>query len=129
MYNCDCIDFMIPCELVATKLLPVIRRQVVLELMKEGKKQREIARALNINESAVSHYIAKRRASADTFLDKIVKKQIKAGMITGESFAVGVCQICKDLRTSHKLCIIHKKNTKAENITPEDCKICLSKCV
>jgi hypothetical protein len=122
---------MIPCELVATKLLPVIRRQVVLEMLKEGKKQREIAQTLNLNESAVSHYIAKRRASAkDGTLDKIVKEQIKQGTIKGKSFAVGVCEICKDLRMSHKLCIIHKRNTKAkQTISPEDCRICLSKCV
>ena len=122
---------MIPCELVATKLLPVIRRQIVIEMMKEGKKQRDIAQTLNLNESAVSHYIAKRRANVkDGVLDKIVKEQIKRGVIKGESFAVTVCEICRELRESHKLCIIHKRNSKSsQKINPEDCKICLSKCV
>jgi hypothetical protein len=118
---------MIPCELVATKLLPVIRRQMVLEMVKEGRKQREIASALNINESAVSHYIAKRRANTDGRLDKIVKQHIKSS--NGEdSFALNVCKICKDLRISGKLCIIHKSRSGTK-ISPEDCKICLSKCV
>jgi len=123
---------MIPCELVATKLLPVIRKQIVIEMLKDGKKQREIARALDLNESAVSHYLAKRRASAkDGFLDRLVREQIKElkPRLDKKSFALGVCEICKNLRISRKLCIVHKRTKSSKVISPEDCKICMSKCV
>ena len=121
---------MIPCELVAIKLLPIIRRQLVIEMLKEGKKQREIASALNLNESAISHYVAKRRAAKDTSLDKMVHDEVIACCKKSDNFAAKVCEICKNLRMSHKLCIIHKRNSSTTKmISPEDCKICLSKCV
>ena len=121
---------MIPCELVATKLLPIIRRQMVIEMLKDGKKQREIASALNLNESAISHYIAKRRAAKDSMLDEMVHDEIIACCKKKGNIASKVCEICKNLRMSHKLCIVHKRNSSsAKTITPENCKICLSKCV
>ncbi|MEM2974580.1 MAG: helix-turn-helix domain-containing protein [Candidatus Micrarchaeia archaeon] len=119
---------MIPCELVAMKLLPVIRRQLVLKMLKEGRKQREIANTLNINESAVSHYLAKRRANSDSRLDIMIKKYIMTTGTENNSLAMDVCRICRGLRTSGKLCLIHKSK-QGKRINPEDCKICLSKCV
>ena len=118
---------MIPCELLITKLLPAIRRQTVLLMLKRGKKQREIAKMLNLTEAAVSHYVARRRADGkDKQLNDMIGKQIKS-YDDRLSFSENVCNICRNLRHSRELCAIHLKGPGSKP-SKSDCSFCISAC-
>lgn len=117
---------MIPCELVVTKLLPTIRRQAVIRLLKLGKNQREVARELGLTEAAVSHYVAKRRAGKkDRLMDDIIAVSMKKNYKNGKAFGENVCSICKNLRKSKELCVIHMRFGV---LKPEksECDVCRS---
>lgn len=125
---------MLPCELVVSKLLPTIRKMLVIKMLKEKKKQREIAKELRITEGAVSHYLSKRRAgTTERLWNKIVKDALDEEYNPNKIFEENVCAVCKNLRKNGNLCIIHlgKKykregRNKIENIS--ECKICMSAC-
>jgi predicted transcriptional regulator len=96
-------------------------------MLKKGKRQREIAKILNLTEAAVSHYVARRRADGkDRKLNEIVGRQIKK-YDSKLTFEENVCNICRGLRRSKDMCIIHMKvlTSKPEKAT---CDFCASAC-
>ena len=119
---------MIPCELIVMKILPIVRKETVLMLVKKGEKQRNIARKLHISEAAISQYLAKRRGNRkkNSLLSKIIAKKMKK-YNEAISFEENVCNICKDLRRSNDLCRVHLSNKKIK-IDKEICEFCKSVC-
>lgn len=112
---------MVPCEVVVKSVLPFIRRQFVVRMKKEGKKQAQIAKELGITEAAVSFYLSKTRA-------KLLSKKAE-GAIAGavdavyskkERFDEKVCEICRQLRASGAICEISKACAAGH----EKCGVC-----
>jgi len=113
-----------PQEIETYYLLPAIRREFVLCMLKEGLAQRQIAEKLGITEAAVSQYMKGRRAGKIKFEDKI-EAEIKNSVsrILGSKTTVLeemrlICGICKKEMV---LCRIHM----AECAVPDNCRICL----
>jgi len=116
---------MIPCELMVSRVLPVIRRVAAVKLAKK-MKQKEIAVELGITEAAVSQYLAKRRGSHGAFVEKVVEKSVEKFIDKRLPCAEKICTICRDLRLSGSLCVIHAK--KHPSFNARGCRVCYSVC-
>lgn len=111
-----------PQEIGVWYILPAIRKELAFELNKKGLKQTEIAGKLGITKSAVSQYLANKRASNVKFSPKI-KEQIKHSakqIISGSNVMKEIFEIEKLLKRRGIYCkmCIHGK---------ESCNICCGK--
>jgi len=113
-----------PQEIEVWYVLPAIRRELVTQLKKQGHKQKEIAKLLQITEPAVSQYVKDKRAKGIKFDSSIEKMVIKAAARIAEHESCIIKemqQICKKIRKEGLLCKIHRKKDK--NIG-QGCKAC-----
>lgn len=94
-----------PCEIIVWQILPVIRKEIAVELVDKHKiSQRNAAKKLGITEASVSRYISGKRASSK-ILNKDIQKEIKKStnrIIKGNSKTVilETCRICNLLKSS-----------------------------
>ncbi len=116
---------MIICEIMVSRVLPVIRRIAAVRLARR-MKQKDIAAELGITEAAVSQYLAKRRGSHGAFVEKMVEKSIEKFIDKRMSYAEKICTICRDLRSTGSLCAIHVKRNPS--FDARGCRICYSVC-
>jgi len=117
---------MIPCEFIATKVLPTIRRQAVSRMLREGKSQRAIAKELGLTEAAVSHYVSKKRGGMGSKrMDELISKSMDSYYEDGRPFGENVCAVCKGLRNSGRMCEIHLA-LKPERPDKSVCDACRS---
>ena len=115
----------IACELIVKNVLPSVRRQFVVRMKKEGKKQREIAAELGITEAAVSFYLSKNRARLlGKKAEEAIAKAVDVVYSKKEGFEKKVCEICKRLRYSGAICSIVKKCAALE----KTCDVCKAPC-
>jgi uncharacterized protein len=113
-----------PQEIVTWYLLPAVRKQLAQDMIRGGKSQREVARALGITDAAVSQYVSGKRAS-DLALEPSVRKMVKrsAEMIASGADAMGeINGICKFCMEKYVLCRMHKAHG-----APRKCDICFRK--
>lgn len=88
------------CEISSRKILPAIRRALVMELVKAGKKQNEIARMLKVTPAAVTQYVKGKRAKTSLTKDetkkvsKIAEYCLKNGNIDEDK----ICGLCDQMR-------------------------------
>jgi len=113
-----------PQEIDVWYILPTIRRELALALVKKGLKQREIAGKLGMTEAAVSQYVKNKRAK-EIALPADIKKNIK---LAAENLAKGedchryeVQSLLDTIRTSGFLCKVHRKY----DTVPACCNVCL----
>lgn len=103
-----------PQEIEVWYVLPAIRRELSIELVKQGLNQKKIAKLLNITEPTVSNYIRSKRGGLIEF-DEKVNEMIKQAAVkllkngSKEKVISEVNKISKYIRTSKLLCQIHKK--------------------
>ncbi|MCX6767627.1 MAG: hypothetical protein NTY90_02765 [Candidatus Micrarchaeota archaeon] len=116
---------MIPCELMVSRVLPVIRSVAASRLAKT-KKQKEIAEELGITEAAVSHYLSKRRGNYGGVVGKAVAKSVDKFIGKKMPHAEKVCAVCRDLRSSGALCAIHAEKNPSFDV--RGCMICRNAC-
>lgn len=113
-----------PQEIEVWYLLPAIRREFALSMIKRGMKQKDIAKIMEIRESTVSQYISSTRAKTIKF-NKGIKKSIDVAVnkiIKKESCLIlEIQKICELAKKQRFLCNIHKKHNK--NL--KQCGVCL----
>jgi len=94
---------MLNCEKMA-KLLPVIRREFSIFLYKKGKRKKEIARQLDITQSAVSQYLKMKRGKIkDLHTYKILKKTL-ARVSETDLDKINICHICREMINKNCYC-------------------------
>jgi len=109
--------------LSACYILPAIRRQYVINLKRLGLKQTEIAKALNLTESAVSQYLKNKRGDEVKFtpelLDKISlsAREIATGKKKINSELQRMMRTVKESKFICGVCHTHVN-------TANDCTIC-----
>ena len=113
-----------PQELEVWYVLPALRRQLCVELVKVGVARKKIAMFLGISEPAVSQYMHSKRAaklefSAD-FRERIraTGSEIAAGKLSGTA---GLQRLCVDFRDSRELCNVHHQ---LDLDVPRKCEVC-----
>lgn len=87
----------VPCEDAVWEILPAIRRELAISLVKEhALNQRETARILGLTEAAVSQYVNSKRGSRMEISPEIMAEIKKAAEVI----------ILNEARTTHELCRI-----------------------
>ena len=113
-----------PQEIDVWYILPAVRREIALALVKKGLKQREIAKRLGMTEAAVSQYVKNKRAKSIE-LPAEIKKDIRkaADNLAREQdcHRYEVQTLLNTIRTSGFLCKVHRKY---DNV-PACCNVCL----
>lgn len=116
-----------PCELVVWKVLPAIRKELSIYLVKKKRmKTKDVAKMLGITDAAVSQYIHKKRATEfalekqlmpaiEELAEKIIAEEQKKRKM---EYMKGSCSLCRQIRLAGMLCSIHKGSAKG-------CTICL----
>lgn len=94
----------VPCEFLASSIIPVVRRELALKLVKSGFSQRKVAKMLRLTPSAVSQYMHSKRGVPKINGFEYVQKEIerlfndfvnnKKEQLSGKDF----CEICIALR-------------------------------
>ena len=100
-----------PQEVEVYYIIPTIRHYLTIFMKKEGLKQKEIAKILNIKEAAVSQYLSNKRGSRFKF-SKEIENAIKESAYkikNNFSLITETQRILKLIRESHELCKIHKQ--------------------
>jgi predicted transcriptional regulator len=117
----------LPCEMAVWYILPVVRRDLAKELIRQGLSQRKISEIFGVSEAAISQYVkgtrgkgmllGKKASSAVKDLAaEIAKKEM-----TQQKMAEKICNICMIAKKEESACKIHKDKFGA----PSDCSMCL----
>lgn len=113
-----------PQELEIWYVIPAIRRSLVINFHKNGMKQSEISRLLDISKAAVSQYLKEKRATGFSFNSQIeaeIKKAADAIINDNTSLMKELQRICTLVKKSKMLCEFHKNRCKIL----DDCDVCL----
>ena len=83
-----------PCEEIIWNVLPTIRKEIALIMVKEFKlSQREVAKRLNVTEAAVSQYLRKKRGKLR--LNKETKEAMYKFVKRNINKEINICKLCK----------------------------------
>lgn len=95
----------LPCEICVRRLVPAIKRELVLDLYKTHNiSQAEISRILNITRSSVTQYLTRLRAKNSYKIRKIkgssklvtkLAEDLAKKKISREKIVKKFCDICK----------------------------------
>ena len=109
----------IPCEIVAKDILPMIRRELSIELVSTHEiSQADVAKLLDLTDAAISQYVRKKRGGSEEyrklpqykdFHDELVKSAnivAKGGDTTSE-----LCRLCGVAKGTGLLAAIYTKQT------------------
>ena len=117
------------CEIVVTKVLPVIRANLAKSLIQEhGFTQQNAAKTLNITQPAISQYLKELRGQSPAFdSDKKLKSMVSsmASDLAGKKLSdnektARFCELCKYVRSSKLICKFHPPPAKTK------CSLCFA---
>ena len=90
------------CEIIASKVIPMIRGEIARELVNRGYAKKEVAEFLGVTIAAVSQYTSEKRgATTSKRLKELVKEivdDIEKGEISKEDLDDRFCIICSIIR-------------------------------
>lgn len=91
---------MMECEFSSRKILPAIRKELVVSLLKTKKKQKEIAAILGITPAAVTQYIKGKRAKIELSHEEKRKVDEIAESISDEKNLgeESLCDVCRQIQ-------------------------------
>ncbi|MBS3136764.1 helix-turn-helix domain-containing protein [Candidatus Woesearchaeota archaeon] len=115
-----------PQEIEVWYILPSLRRELSKALVKKhSMTQREVSALLGITESAVSQYLASKRASEIKFSREELEKIWKAAndIATNKDKAAKIFySLTVFFRGSKTMCSLHHK---LDNNVPKNCDVCI----
>jgi len=87
-----------PCEVFASRIIPVIRGEIARELVARGHKKKEVAGILGITVAAVSQYVhGKRGVGGSEKLKARIKEiadEIERGNLSEHDLSMMLCELC-----------------------------------
>lgn len=88
----------VPCEVMASKVIPRIRGELARELVARGHSKKEVAEILGVTIAAISQYTSRKRGdTSDEEIKKIVREIVddfEAGRISKDDLNVKLCFVC-----------------------------------
>ena len=114
-----------PSEVETWYILPAVRKQLVVEMIKLGLSQKKAADKIGITEAAVSQYISGKRGY-DVKFDKKTVNEIKRSakrIVDGAHIITELNGICEYSMKNQVLCKVHKKHGGAAR----GCDICFKR--
>lgn len=108
----------IPCEVVAKDILPMIRRELSIKLVKvHGISQADVARRLDLTDAAISQYIRDKRG-VQTYKDLDCYKKFSeeldrsaAIVAEGGDTTTELCRLCAIVKESGLMAEIYHRQT------------------
>jgi predicted transcriptional regulator len=92
---------MMNCEVSSRRILPAIRKELVIALVKMGKKQNEVAKMLHVTPAAVTQYLKGKRGkiklngAEKSEAMKIASHGLKKGSIVEKD----ICHLCEKMQS------------------------------
>lgn len=93
---------MMDCEVSSRRILPAIRKEIVLGLVEAGEKQKDVAEALDLTPAAVTQYIKGKRGKRLELTDgekddvnKLVRKVLEGGELRHKD----ICRLCEKINS------------------------------
>jgi predicted transcriptional regulator len=115
-----------PQEIEVWYIIPAIRREMASIMKERGLKNKEVAKALDVSDAAVSQY-GKSKRGCEVIFPKDVKERIELAserVIKDPSKLVGETQaVCELVKDEGILCKVHRRVCK----DLEECSICIRK--
>ena len=102
----------IPCEIITWYVLPVIRKELAVLLVKNhNMSQKEAASLLGVTDAAVSQYLSKKRGNASFCIaNKNVFEESAQRIANGASAKEEICHLCKFLISQNILGLIQDED-------------------
>ncbi len=120
------------CEIMVTDVFPMIRALMAKELTENlGFTQAEAANKMGLTQPAISQYKKEMRAAKIDILEnneKIMQyitdgaRQLANSKKPAQSTLL--CDICREIRTSGLLCVLHRKSSSLSSTSLKDCTMC-----
>ncbi|MBT4446457.1 hypothetical protein HOA92_02995 [archaeon] len=116
-----------PQEIEVWYVLPAIRKQIAIALIKKGMTQKQVSNVMGVTEAAISHYKKDKRASSNILETPDIKQQISFAVekITenNSSLTAEILRLNKLVKDSGLLCQLYANNT---NLSKEErpCNSC-----
>ena len=103
----------IPCEIATWYILPVIRKELAILLVKNhGMSQKKTASMLGVTDAAISQYLSKKRGKANFYkIDEGIFEKAAYNITTGASVKREICKLCKFLVAHNILEKIKNENS------------------
>ncbi len=106
----------IPCELTVFYVLPCIRKELAMELVKRHHySQADVARMFGMTDAAISHYMNSRRGSTVEIVSsgryqefKLEVEKSAKRLIEGSDIVTEICLLCRVIRGSCMMADIYK---------------------
>jgi len=116
---------LMPQEVEVRFILPSIRKELSIEMQKQGLKQNQIAKYLNITPAAVSQYLKQKRGTVNFSkpLQSKIKKSATHIKNNPKDLQKIIYNLTNEIKNSGFICEIHKKYDKV----PVQCDICFVK--
>lgn len=104
----------IPCEIITWYVLPVIRKELAVLLVKNHRmSQKEAASLLGVTDAAISQYLSKKRGNAIFCIEnKDVFEQSAQRIVNGASAKDEICHLCKYLLSQNILELIENEGSR-----------------
>ena len=101
----------IPCEIITWYVLPVIRRELAMMLVKNHHmSQKEAANLLGVTDAAVSQYLSKKRGNADFCSgNEDIFEESAQRIANGTPAKEEICRLCKFLLSQNILELIENE--------------------
>ncbi|MAG60306.1 hypothetical protein CL619_00820 [archaeon] len=104
-----------PQEIEVWYVLPAIRKQIALALIKKRMTQKEVAKIMGITEASISHYKKSKRAGYDILETPQIKEQIAIAVEKvakeNKTLTSEILRLNKLVKDSGLLCKIYAENT------------------
>ncbi|MBN1166705.1 MAG: transcriptional regulator [Methanospirillaceae archaeon] len=112
----------LPCEVAVWDIVPAIRAALAQEMVSSGLIQKDVARILQIQPSAVSQYISGKRGYRIVFSDEVLQEiqDLARNLIQGKNtdFSQSFCKICIHARNTTQACDLCEENI-SRHYTPQ----------
>jgi len=111
----------LPQEIETFYIIPAIRKELILSLVKLGLTQREAGKRLGITEGAASHYVKQRRGCELKF-NRTMKEEIKRSanrILKKEDSMKEINRLVGLCRANRIVCKVHQKHGASK-----DCRLC-----
>ncbi|MFH1391265.1 MAG: hypothetical protein ABIH20_03065 [Candidatus Diapherotrites archaeon] len=108
------MDLTFPCELVNWKILPAMRREIALYLIKDKEMSRKaVASKLGLTEAAICQYLKNKRGKKHEFskTDMAKIRKLADSIIEKNNNSERKCFICKEFNAPHQI----MKETRERN--------------
>lgn len=110
-------------EIEVLYVLPNVRREIVIGLLKKGLSQNKIAEKLGLRKSTISQYVNKKRGKEVKFDDnmkEIINTAVQ-NILKNKDPHIEIMNVCSFIIKTKTVCDIHRMY---ENV-PLGCEVCI----